>query len=225
MLYAPTHREYQPGYHPLLDLGAARRGARARPPAAGPRHYFYDRTQLAGLQPTATGCATSPRIPSVEELYLAADVLVTDYSSVMFDYAVLDRPIVVYAPDWEAYRLARGVNFDLTGRAAGRGRHDFADLLDLFRTGAVDATRRPRPGRGSGPGSARSTTATPPSGWSAGSSSANRPAPAGRRAESARWPRRRRREADPLTLARPPGGRSQGRHKPNMARLPDVRTA
>jgi hypothetical protein len=35
--------------------------------------------------------------PSIEELCLAADVLVTDYSSVMFDYAVLDRPIVIHA--------------------------------------------------------------------------------------------------------------------------------
>jgi len=31
----------------------------------------------------------------------------------MFDYAVLDRPIVIYAPDWEAYRQIRGVYFDI----------------------------------------------------------------------------------------------------------------
>ena len=42
--------------------------------------------------------------PSIEELCLAADLLVTDYSSIMFDYAVLDRPIVIHAPDWEVYR-------------------------------------------------------------------------------------------------------------------------
>ena len=35
---------------------------------------------------------------------MAADVLVTDYSSIMFDYAVLDRPIVLHIPDWEEYR-------------------------------------------------------------------------------------------------------------------------
>ena len=58
--------------------------------------------------------------PSVEELCLAADVLVTDYSSIMFDYAVLDRPIVIHAPDWETYRAKRGTYFDLLAEPPGR---------------------------------------------------------------------------------------------------------
>lgn len=40
---------------------------------------------------------------SVEELYLVSDLLITDYSSVMFDYAVLDRPIIIFAYDLEEY--------------------------------------------------------------------------------------------------------------------------
>jgi CDP-glycerol glycerophosphotransferase len=42
--------------------------------------------------------------PEIQELYLASDVLVTDYSSVFFDYAALRRPMVFYAYDLEAYR-------------------------------------------------------------------------------------------------------------------------
>ncbi len=42
--------------------------------------------------------------PNIQELYLAADALVTDYSSVFFDYALLRRPIVFYAPDLASYR-------------------------------------------------------------------------------------------------------------------------
>jgi len=38
----------------------------------------------------------------------------------MFDYANLDRPIVVYADDWEVYRELRGVYFDLMETAPGR---------------------------------------------------------------------------------------------------------
>ena len=78
----------------------------------------------------------------MEDLYLAADVLVTDYSSAMFDYAVLDRPIVVYAPDWEAYRVARGVYFDLMAEPPGAVAVDFPGLLDLFRSDAVRSTSR-----------------------------------------------------------------------------------
>lgn len=42
--------------------------------------------------------------PEIQELYLASDVLVTDYSSVFFDFAALRRPIVFYAYDLESYR-------------------------------------------------------------------------------------------------------------------------
>ena len=57
--------------------------------------------------------------PVVEDLYLAADVMITDYSSAMFDYAVLDRPMVIFAPDWAAYRELRGVYFDLMAEPPG----------------------------------------------------------------------------------------------------------
>jgi CDP-glycerol glycerophosphotransferase len=44
------------------------------------------------------------RYPDIADLYLAADVLVTDYSSVFFDFAIADKPMVFLAPDLEAYR-------------------------------------------------------------------------------------------------------------------------
>jgi CDP-glycerol glycerophosphotransferase len=42
--------------------------------------------------------------PEIQELFLASDALVTDYSSVFFDFACLRRPIVFYAFDLESYR-------------------------------------------------------------------------------------------------------------------------
>ncbi|MDN5769127.1 MAG: CDP-glycerol glycerophosphotransferase family protein, partial [Humibacillus sp.] len=51
--------------------------------------------------------------PDIQELYLASDVLVTDYSSVFFDYAILGRPVVFLAHDLDAYRdLLRGFYLD-----------------------------------------------------------------------------------------------------------------
>lgn len=38
--------------------------------------------------------------PDVADLYLAADVLVSDYSSAMFDFAVTGKPILIVAYDW-----------------------------------------------------------------------------------------------------------------------------
>lgn len=50
---------------------------------------------------------------SVEELMLAADVLVSDYSSIFFDFALTGKPAVVYAPDLACYRdVERGLYGD-----------------------------------------------------------------------------------------------------------------
>ena len=74
--------------------------------------------------------------PVVEDLYLAADVLLTDYSSAMFDYAVLDRPVVIFAPDWPVYRDIRGTYFDLLAEPPGAVATDYATLVGLFSDGS-----------------------------------------------------------------------------------------
>ncbi|MFC7310513.1 bifunctional glycosyltransferase family 2 protein/CDP-glycerol:glycerophosphate glycerophosphotransferase [Streptomyces monticola] len=116
LLYAPTHRDYQKGFLPRLDLEKFAQ-------ALGPdfvilvrAHYFYG--THAGLEehPQLLDVTSHAR---VEELCLASDALITDYSSLMFDYACLDRPIITYAPDWQAYRLARGTYFDLLSGRPG----------------------------------------------------------------------------------------------------------
>ena len=59
------------------------------------------------------------KYPDVTELYLAADVLITDFSSVMFDYTVTGKPIMFLAPDLERYRAERGFYFDFENEAPG----------------------------------------------------------------------------------------------------------
>ena len=48
-----------------------------------------------------------------EMLYPAADVLVTDYSSLLFEYLLMDRPLILYVPDLEEYRRKRGFYLDI----------------------------------------------------------------------------------------------------------------
>lgn len=60
------------------------------------------------------------RYSDINDLYLAADILVTDYSSVMFDYVVTAKPIVYLAPDLAHYRdVTRGFYFDFERTAPG----------------------------------------------------------------------------------------------------------
>ncbi|MGL4670381.1 MAG: CDP-glycerol glycerophosphotransferase family protein [Methanobacteriaceae archaeon] len=56
----------------------------------------------------------------IQELYLIADVLITDYSSVMFDYSVLKKPMIFFTYDLEEYKdELRGFYFDLIEEAPG----------------------------------------------------------------------------------------------------------
>ncbi|QOC93996.1 bifunctional glycosyltransferase/CDP-glycerol:glycerophosphate glycerophosphotransferase [Micromonospora craniellae] len=144
VLYAPTHREHLPGYRPPFDPERFL-------DAVGPSglllmrsHYFHDRDLRTPGPSSRARIVDVSDHPRVENLYLAADVLVTDYSSAMFDYAVLDRPIVVYAPDWDAYRLTRGVYFDVTAEPPGAVARTFPELLDVFRSGALDTPEADR---------------------------------------------------------------------------------
>jgi CDP-glycerol glycerophosphotransferase len=137
VLFAPTHREYQSGYQSPLDVeelaDALGPGVRvlSRP------HYYYDKVLAGGRLSTNPGVLDVSGHPDVELLYLAADVLITDYSSMMFDYAYLDRPIVIFAPDWDTYRRTRGVTFDLMSEPPGAVAETFRDLVDAFATGEI----------------------------------------------------------------------------------------
>lgn len=52
--------------------------------------------------------------PEITDLYSAADVCITDYSSVMFDFSITGKPILFFVPDLEEYReTLRGMYFDL----------------------------------------------------------------------------------------------------------------
>ncbi|MFJ3820490.1 CDP-glycerol glycerophosphotransferase family protein [Streptomyces nodosus] len=137
ILYAPTHRDYEAGWSPRLDLAslADRLGPDTVLLVRG--HYFY-----GGAASPLTGLLRSGRVidvssyDPVEELSLAADVLITDYSSIMFDYANLNRPIVIYADDWETYAKTRGVYFDLMAQAPGQVARTQDELAAVLETDA-----------------------------------------------------------------------------------------
>jgi CDP-ribitol ribitolphosphotransferase len=79
--------------------------------------------------------------PDINDLLLAADVLVTDYSSVIFEYALLRRPMVFFAPDLEAYERERGFYFDFRAGVPGPVFDDSAELAAYLRSGTTDMTR------------------------------------------------------------------------------------
>ncbi|WP_328339375.1 CDP-glycerol glycerophosphotransferase family protein [Streptomyces violaceus] len=140
VLYAPTRRDYRKGGH--VDRFDLARFAED----LGPGHTLVVRLHpsLAGGVARGLGLADLHRRgvvvdatdePHVEDVLLASDALVTDYSALMFDYALLDRPIVVHADDWGAFAASRGAYFDITADAPGHVSRSYRELAWLFASG------------------------------------------------------------------------------------------
>jgi CDP-glycerol glycerophosphotransferase len=138
VLYAPTHREWLPAGKQVLDVEQFAEELGPDSVLLVRAHYFNVPPPIAGTVTAGAAPAGSGGIvdvsayPVVEDLYLAADVMVTDYSSAMFDFAVLDKPIVVFVPDWQVYQELRGAYFDLTAEPPGTVATNFASLREIF---------------------------------------------------------------------------------------------
>ncbi|MFD3754718.1 CDP-glycerol glycerophosphotransferase family protein [Streptomyces cyaneofuscatus] len=123
VLYAPTWREDQRHASKLykLDLRIDLAAAQAD---LGDDHVllFRKHPRVHGSVPgDGRGFVWDvTRYPDIADLYLVADVLITDYSSALFDFAHSDKPMLFFTYDLEHYRdTLRGLYFDFTTRAPG----------------------------------------------------------------------------------------------------------
>ncbi len=69
----------------------------------------------------------------IHELYLISDVLITDYSSTMVDFSLLDRPILLFPYDLEEYVKKRGMYYDLNDIAPGPMLFTITELIEALR--------------------------------------------------------------------------------------------
>jgi CDP-glycerol glycerophosphotransferase (TagB/SpsB family) len=75
------------------------------------------------------------RYNDIQELYVISDLLITDYSSVFFDYANSKRPILFYAYDFEEYKEnIRGFYLDMEKDLPGPVLQDENELLHAIET-------------------------------------------------------------------------------------------
>lgn len=70
----------------------------------------------------------------IADLYLVSDMLITDYSSVMFDYSVLNRPLLFFTYDYDEYMTdLRGFYFDFKEEAPGPLVYDNDELIESIK--------------------------------------------------------------------------------------------
>lgn len=128
LLYAPTWRDDREQIVDFVDASALARSADAVVLVRGHTRTLHPGSDLDG-----------PRVidvtgyPDTSRLLAAADALITDYSSVMFDFAITGKPMYFLVPDLERYRgEMRGFYFDLLDLAPGpvvRTQHELERAL------------------------------------------------------------------------------------------------
>lgn len=69
---------------------------------------------------------------SIEELMLVADVCITDYSSVVFEYSLLGKPIIFYAYDIDSYDMERGFYYPYKEFVPGPVAYDMDGLINVL---------------------------------------------------------------------------------------------
>ncbi|MGW6209059.1 bifunctional glycosyltransferase/CDP-glycerol:glycerophosphate glycerophosphotransferase [Streptomyces sp. NPDC055089] len=149
IMYAPTWRDdqyYAPGKY-KFDFRIDLEDARAR---LGDDHVLMVRRHPNVVDPVP-GAGDGfvfdvSDYPDMADLSLITDVMITDYSSLMFDYVNTGRPILFFTYDLDHYRdTLRGFYFDFANSAPGPLLYESAELIsairDIDRIQAVYAER------------------------------------------------------------------------------------
>jgi len=116
ILYAPTYREYARDngssciMAPPIDLKKWQDNL-------GEKYYLlfrahYEVTKILNVEESCF-CRDVSSYENLNELMMASDILLSDYSSLFFDFSILERPMLVFAYDYDDYIVKRGVYFDI----------------------------------------------------------------------------------------------------------------
>ncbi|MBE5938110.1 MAG: bifunctional glycosyltransferase family 2 protein/CDP-glycerol:glycerophosphate glycerophosphotransferase [Lachnospiraceae bacterium] len=124
ILYAPTWRDdeyYDKGKYKFtlkLDLNQMKEKLGDKYAVVLRTHYYIaDHIDTTGLEGFVYN---ESDYDDISELYLISDILITDYSSVFFDFANLRRPMLFYTYDLEKYRdMLRGFYLDIEKEVPG----------------------------------------------------------------------------------------------------------
>lgn len=137
VLYMPTFRDREGFSHFAFgfDLAEMERRLRAMGAELLVALHPFDRSPVPAQlsDPGREGPVRLHSPPDVNELLPGIDVLVTDFSSVAFDFLLLDRPMVFTQFDFEDFiATQRGTYFEYDSMTPGPKARDWPAVLDLL---------------------------------------------------------------------------------------------
>lgn len=70
---------------------------------------------------------------NINDLYYVTEIMITDYSSAYFEFALMNKPVLFYTYDRECYELTRGVHKSVKDDAPGKVCDTFEELIDALK--------------------------------------------------------------------------------------------
>lgn len=134
ILYAPTHRKEgkeQFDLTRILQLDQLEAFCEVNDYYFLVKKHFYHNKETEELSSYKHILDITNEDYDTQELLMAADVLITDYSSIYIDYLLLDRPIIFYYFDYEKYLQSdREMYFEYEKVTPGEKVKNFKEMLD-----------------------------------------------------------------------------------------------
>lgn len=96
-----------------------------------PALYSNIKRGLAAFDGVGTVDASS--YIDINDLLVVSDILVTDYSSVIFDWYLLNKPIIYFTYDLDEYEEGRGLYFDFDEYVYGQVATDYKELIHAIK--------------------------------------------------------------------------------------------
>lgn len=147
ILYAPTYREYETdgGYNRVLhlpfdtDMWQRKLGGEY----CVLFRVHYDVAEYGDMTRNGFVYDVSD-YDSLNDLIKAADILISDYSSIFFDFSVTGKPMFRYTYDYDTYAEKRGVYFDIRKYISGSdNENDLTEIIaDMNYESETERTKR-----------------------------------------------------------------------------------
>lgn len=132
ILYAPTFREYtqsSSGIRLELPIDFTKWEDRLKNKFLILFRAHYEVAKIMHIEESEFIHDVS-NYPVLNDLMIASDILISDYSSIFFDYSIMDKPMLHFCYDYDLYEKERGMYFDIREWLPGAENED--DLLDLL---------------------------------------------------------------------------------------------
>lgn len=143
ILYAPTFREYNKDANKRCVIDPPINWKNWEKELGNTYHIIfrahYEVSKIMNIKNNAFVSDYSA-YDNLNELMIVSDILISDYSSIFFDYSIMQKPMLHFTYDYEEYAKKRGMYFDIRNELHGADNE--CELLQILETLDVEEEKK-----------------------------------------------------------------------------------